>query len=32
MIKRMFKEIMEVVREIRDELKTIRKLLEGEDL
>ena len=32
MISRMFKEMMTVVREIRDELKTIRKLLQGEDL
>lgn len=31
MIKRMFKEIMEVIREVRDELKTIRRILQGEE-
>tara|TARA_Y100000401_G_C8227399_1_gene176412 strand:- start:445 stop:546 length:102 start_codon:yes stop_codon:yes gene_type:complete len=31
MIKRMFKEIMEVIREVRDELKLIRRMLEGEE-
>lgn len=32
MIGRMFKEMMKVIREVRDELKTIRKILQGDDL
>ena len=32
MIGRMFKEMMKVIREVRDELRKIRKMLEGDDL
>ena len=32
MIGRMFKEMMTVIREVRDELKIIRKILQGDDL
>ena len=32
MIGRMFKEMMVVIREVRDELKIIRKILQGDDL
>jgi len=32
MIGRMFKEMMKVIREVRDELKIIRKILQGDDL